>query len=258
MEHMEQANRIEVIDQDGWRKEFVLEKRIIYIGSDSRNDIVLDHFRGSGVEHRHLQIITPINFSGKVNAVNLSQSPVYLGEASQRVIPPNSALEIGHKEVLRLGDFVLVVRLTAPEEDVDAPVFPAEVPAAPLRERQTSASIGLRLAMAQSSLNIGAPLEGIISIRNQGSYPAVQFQIKVDGFPEECVELGAAPILFPNAEKNIPLRLHHPRSPALPAGSVRISVRASALEAYPGESASVSREIQVEPYYHHSLQLIEE
>lgn len=254
---MEQGNRIEIIDQDGWRKEFLLEKRIIYIGSDARNDIVLDAFRGSGVEPRHLQLIHPLTFSGKVNAVNLSSSSIYLGKTGERMIPPNSAVEISHQETLRVGDFEMVMYLQMQEAEA-APLLPAQEPILQVKGKQNSASIGLRLTMNQSSLYVGSPLEGIISIRNQGSYPAVQFQINVDGFPTDCLEVGTAPLLFPNAEKNIPIRLHHPRGPALPAGQARLTVRASALEAYPGESVSVSREIQVEPYYHHTLQLLED
>jgi hypothetical protein len=186
----------------------------------------------------------------------LGSGPIYLGEAGDRVLPPNSAIEVSHSETLRIGDFVLVFMLQngrgeeTPETYVYEPIVQA-------RGGTASASIGLRLSLNQSTLRVGAPLEGVITVRNQGSAPGVQFQLAVDGFPRECLEIGAAPILFPNAEKNIPLRLHHPRSPAVPAGPLRFTIRASALEAYPSESVNVAREIQVEPYYHHAVQLSE-
>jgi hypothetical protein len=100
-------------------------------------------------------------------------------------------------------------------------------------------------------------LDGAIMVRNQGTSPGVQFKIAVEGFPKEYYELGPAPILFPNAEKNVPFKLIHPQGPTLPAGPLRITVRATAVDAYPGENVSVSREIHVEPYLHHELELLE-
>ena len=39
---MAQESRIEVINKFGWRKDFVVDKPIIQIGRDARNDLVLD------------------------------------------------------------------------------------------------------------------------------------------------------------------------------------------------------------------------
>jgi hypothetical protein len=253
---MEPVNRIEIIDSEGWRKEFEIGKRIIYIGSDPRNDIVLSSFRGSGVEKRHIQIITPQAPSFAITAVNLSTTPVPFGDEGQHTLQPNSAVEFSNNETAQLGDFVLLFRLQNFQSDSHAPVSPAE-PASSIRGKQTSASIGLKLTMHSASLRPGTPLDSVITVRNQGSAQGVQFQISIDGYPKEFYEIGAAPILFPGAEKNVSLRFHHPCSPILPAGPVRVTVHASALEAYPGENVSVSREIQVEPFYHHQLQVIE-
>jgi hypothetical protein len=251
---MEQGYRIEIADSEGWRKEFILQKRIIYIGSDPRNDIVLSPARGSGVEHRHLQLITPQQPGGGVTAVNLSSTVISMGEAGERNIPPNSAVEITGRETMHLGSFILLFNLLPVRLD-DAPVqaVPSVDDAPFVREEAPS----IRLALNAAYLRPGMPLDGSITIRNQGRAPAVQFQISVDGFPRELCEIGTPPILFPNAEKTIPLRLNHPSGPAVPAGPVRITIRASSLESYPGESISVSREIQVEPYFHHTLLLSE-
>lgn len=253
---MEQRNRIEISDSEGWRKEFILQKRIVYIGSDPRNDIVLNSARGSGVEHRHLQLITPEQPGAPVTAVNLSSTVIPLGEAGERNIPSNSAVEISGRETMHLGSFTLLFNLQPVrfEEAALLAALPAEDAPSVTQE---APSIGLRLALNAAYLRPGMPLDGSITIRNQGRAPAVQFQISVDGFPRELCEIGTPPILFPNAEKTIHLRLNHPCGPAVPAGPVRITIRASSLESYPGESISVSREIQVEPYFHHTLLLSE-
>jgi hypothetical protein len=155
-----------------------------------------------------------------------------------------------------VGDFILLFHLqTSQAESLD--FLPSVEAGAPIKNKQSSASIGIRLTFNSTHLRPDAPLDGTITVRNQGQAQGVQFQIDIEGIPSEYFEVGPAPILFPNAEKNVPLRLIHPRSPGLPAGPVRITIRASAVDAYPGENVSVSREIQVEPYYHHVLELIE-
>jgi hypothetical protein len=254
---MELGNRIEIADSEGWRKEFVLSKRIVYIGSDARNDIVLSPARGSGVEHRHLQLITPQVQGGAITAVNLSTTVISLGEEGNRSIPPNSAIEITGREVMHLGGFTLLFSLAPARFEDASPPTSLTVEDDPQTTPQQAPSIGLRLALNTAHLRPGVPLDGSITIRNQGRAPAVQFQISVDGFPRELCEIGTPPILFPNAEKTIPLRLNHPSGPAVPAGPIRITIRAASLESYPGESVSVSREILVEPYFHHALKISE-
>jgi hypothetical protein len=54
---MSQFSKLEVIDKDGWRNEFRLEKTIVHIGSDPRNDIVLERGRGGNVAPLHAQLI---------------------------------------------------------------------------------------------------------------------------------------------------------------------------------------------------------
>ena len=77
----------------------------------------------------------------------------------------------------------------------------------------------------------------------------------VDGLDPACLEIGPGPLLFPNAEKEVPFRVHHPRSPKPPAGDYRLRIRATAPAAYPGESAIVTQMIHVLPYYSHRVRV---
>ena len=45
---MTQRGTVEVIDKGGWSRSFPLNKNIIHIGSDARNDIVIETWHGSG------------------------------------------------------------------------------------------------------------------------------------------------------------------------------------------------------------------
>ena len=109
---MDSGNRIEISDKEGWRREFTLDKRLIYIGSDGRNDIVLSPARGSGVSPRHLQLIATPGASRMINAVNLSATSIPLGDSESRILEPNSAMEVADGESFHLGEFTLTIHLS--------------------------------------------------------------------------------------------------------------------------------------------------
>ena len=117
-------------------------------------------------------------------------------------------------------------------------------------------AIWLRFSLPSPVLRPEHPLEGIVSVRNLGNQPGVQFKLEVDGWEPDCYQIGPGPILFPNVEKGVFLQIEHPRGPTPPAGRHQIRIRATAPETYPGEIATVIREIEVLPYYHHVLRLL--
>jgi hypothetical protein len=63
-------------------------------------------------------------------------------------------------------------------------------------------------------------------------------------------------VLFPGAERSVTFKVRHPRKPQPPAGEHKFSIRATAPDAYPGESAVVSQTVQILPFYHHTLRLV--
>jgi hypothetical protein len=255
--------QVEVVDRDGWRKVFPLEKHIVHIGSDPRNDIVLDSQRGAGVAARHLQLIAlPANPPG-YRLVNLGDGDILLGE-SGGVVAPRSATDIADGTALRVGDFTLhfccgegapVGEAAAAGEAAAVGVGDARPPGATGAEA-SSQMIGLRLVLPQTHLKPGQPIDGAVVVRNLGDQPGVQFKLAVEGLHPDCYEIGTGPLLFPNAEKETFFHLSHPRSPCMSAGDHRFSIRATAPGAYPGESALISQTIHMAPFYHHSLRLV--
>lgn len=254
---------VEITDKEGWRKDFALSKSLVHIGSDPRNDVVLETWRGGGVSQRHLQLIAAPGQEQRYRAVNLGDSDVRLEGSGGRLLKPRSAVEIGDGERVRLGDFLLVFRLGGPvaapaarpaptREAVAAGVAPA--PARPSVEVASSV-IGLTLSMPHTTLSPERPLDGSVSIQNLGDGPGVQFKLELTGLDADCYEIGPGPILFPGVAKDVRLRLHHPRGPGLPAGPHQIRIRATADE-YPGEVVSVVQEIQIQPFYSHDLHLV--
>jgi hypothetical protein len=268
---MSDKGMVTITDGEGWRKTFPLQSQLIHIGSDAANDIVLDPGRGSGVAPRHLQLLALP--TGAYRAVNLSGSDIILGESGDQTFAPRSILDVGHGASLRLGDFLLAFGLegeAVPElrqEPVRSPpVRPAPPRPVPLADgdgrtssvEETGEAIGLRLVLPEPVLRPDRPLEGQVSVRNLGREPGVQFKLEVQGLEPDCYDIGPGPILFPNVQKSVFLRLQHPRRPSPPAGPLEIRIRASAPDFYPGGSVSVSQEIEVLPYLAHSMTLVPE
>jgi hypothetical protein len=282
---MNAGSSVEITDRDGWCRIFPLEKPLIHIGSDPRSDIVLQSGRGGGVAARHLQLITIPGHGYR--AINLGEENVLLGESGDKALAPHSVIDIADGECFRLGEFRLTFRLggalgtadeaagvvprprpvaaarpvaAVPAARAPAPAAPRPVPRAQTSEtietERVSAAIGLKLSLPQAALDPECPLEGVVTVRNLGREPGVQFRLEVHGLDADCYEIGPGPILFPDVEKAVYLRLYHPRRPGLTAGRHEIRISAAAPEAYPGESVTVTRQIEVLPYYKHVLSLV--
>ena len=241
---MSSTGAVDIIDRDGWRKTFPLpEKALIYIGSDPGNDIFLDRSRGGGVAPRHLQLIALQEAEG-YRLVNLADSPVVLQDREERELGPASYAQITGEQMVGLGDFVLVFQMK---------------PVLAVKEQQSEV-IGLDFSLAGKQLAFDRPLGGVITLSNLGDRSEVQFNIEIEGFDPEFFEftesaIEPGPILFPQAERRFPLRLHHPQLPWPPAGEHRIVVRATAPGAYPGQVSIVSKAIEIRPFYRHTLRL---
>lgn len=277
--------RIRVTDREGWRREFPVTKRLIYIGSDPRNDVVLEASRGTGVAPRHLQIVFAQGDPPKCRVINLGSTDVLFASRSDGregaaaaeggVLSPRSALDVDDGDGLTVGDFRLALEIAPPgswaveealggvpvgepvgaQARADAPVAVQQDRGAEISDR-SSEVIGLKLYLRQTVLSPGRPVEGMITVHNMGDQPGVQFRLELEGLEQDCYEVGPAPILFPNAAKDVPLRLHHPQKPDPPAGKRRISIRALAPDAYPGQSAVVSQVLDIAPYYSHRLRFV--
>jgi hypothetical protein len=94
-----------------------------------------------------------------------------------------------------------------------------------------------------------------VTVRNLGNKAGVQFRLEVEGLETGAYEIGPAPVLFPNAQKEVFLRLTHPRKPLPGVGVQRIAVHATAPVAYPGERAMVAQSIRLMPYLHHAVRI---
>jgi hypothetical protein len=237
---MAQENRVEVINRMGWRKDFVLDKPIIQIGCDARNDIVLDDGTQSSVAARHAQLLpSSVNQSG-LRLINLSDQPIaLLGPeegvlAAAATIAPRTSGEIASGDRVRIGEFTLIFH----------------------GGEQRSEVVKLSVETNGKTLAPDRPLTGNLTIHHVGNKAAVQFKIELEGLPPDAYEIGPGPVLFPNAEKQVGFTLNHSNGAYPPAGTQRITFHVSAPDAYPGERASVTHEIEVAPVYRHKMRVV--
>lgn len=232
-------NQVQITDREGWTKVISLEKTILHIGADPYNDLVLDRARGGGVASRHAQLIfTP---GAGYQMVNLGDTPIITGPADYDTLPPHSSMQILNGKDVTIGDFILVFHL---EGGLSGGLGP-----------QQSQAIGLRLSLPRDFLIPDKPLEGAITVTNLGEKPGVQFKIEVEGIHPDTYDIGAAPVLFPNVSKAVPIRFRHQGRNAPQAGEYHLQIYASAQEAYPGEIATVTQTLHVAPFYDHAIRI---
>jgi hypothetical protein len=247
---------VEVIDKGGWRKVFPLNKNILYIGTDLRNDIAIEPTRGSGLAPRHMQLVPSPTSSLGYRLINMGPIEILLGQNGERSLPPRSALDIADGDMVRLGDFTFLFHGAANGAGDGSPaVTVGATAAAGAAAARKGNPIGLNVMLSHTQLTPEQTIEGAISIKNLGDKTGVQFKIEIDGFESESYDVGPAPILFPDVEKKVPFRLRHPLRATPPAGDRRLTIRVTAPAAYPGEVATASQVIRVAPYIKHSLSL---
>lgn len=246
---MSQDSTLEVINKEGWRKEYPLQKNIVYIGSASTNDITLESLHGAGVAPMHVQLIASGNGKVGYKLINLSDSAISLGTAGDSALPPRGVLDMTDGQMFVLGDFTLVFRGNGrPQPDSGSrPAVAAYGDGSP--------HIGLTLSMPYTRLAPHQSIEGMVTVTNQGEKTGVGFDLQLEGLDPDCFDIAPGPLLSSGAQKNVVFRVHHRGIKPL-AGDWQITIRATAPKGYPGEQAVVSQVIQVLPFYRHRIQLL--
>lgn len=238
---MSDDRKLEVIDPNGWRKEYPLEKTVIFIGSDPTSDIQLKVDPGAGIAARHLQLIAVPDVGYRL--VNLGESGVLVGAAGDREITPRASAELTEGEQIKIGEFILILR---------GEIWSSGGAAGPTSR---SKNIGLSLTLPKSELAPHETMEGIITVFNLGDFSGAQFDLDLEGLETDCFELEPGPLLSSGADKEAMFRLYHLGHKPL-AGDVNLTIRVVAPKAYPAEQISVARRIRVLPYYSYQLALL--
>jgi len=240
---MNRQIKINVSDRDGWQKEYPFQKNIVHIGSGPRSDLVLEPGRGAGVAHLHAQLIVSASDSG-CQLVNLGDTDIFIavGPSDEQALPPRSVTSLVNGTVFRIGDFTLTFYGDESGDIYDSSSRPSE-------------HIGLDISLPQTRLAANQSLDGVITVSNLGDQTGVQFALELEGLKDDCYSMEPGPLLSAGADRDVSFHIHHRGSKPL-AGDRRITIRAAAPQAYPGEQATVSRVVQVLPFYRHKLHLV--
>ena len=227
------GSRLEVVNKEGWRKEYLLQRTLIYAGSQPGSDVYLP---APEVAPRHIQFVpSPVNRAG-YRLINFSAAPLALRESggAARLVPPRGTAELSDGDAVELAGYSMVFHSGAMQ----------------------SASIQARVELASTRLELDRQIEGTLYIRNSGDKAGVQFEIQTQGFDQRFVQVDSGPVLFPGVEKSIAFRIAHPRQPTPPAGDHTLTLVVTAPGVYPGESAMVSATFTVAPFFAHSIRFI--
>jgi len=237
---MLRKNRLEVIDPDGWQKDFMIEQAIVYIGTAEDNDLILQGGEGRGVSPHHLHLIPSATNSQEARLINLGETEVtiypYKDESLKvQTLQPRDSVDIQDGDRVQVGDFALIFAGAA-----------------------SATNMKLGISLPDTPLTLENPLRGVATIHHMGDKTGVRFLLNIEGLPPDCWEIEPGAALFPNAERQVPFRLLHPRKPYPPAGDHRILFHVTAPEVYAGEVVSVEQDIYIAPFYQHTLRILDD
>jgi hypothetical protein len=230
---MKRGYWLEVISRDGWAKRYPLERKLTYVGSDPRSDILLENSPGAADTAGQVQLVA--NRSG-YTLINLSEQNLLLRKTGQSSLLPQAMVSLVVGAGFNLGQFTLVLRQESdPQIDTIATT--------------ENEQLRLSLNLFKHELAPQQSLHGYVTVCNLGEKSGVKIDLELEGLTPECYHLESGPILSSGAEENVQLRIyHHGNQP--PAGSTLIRVRAMAPRAYPQSPAvTVSQPREVRPFY---------
>lgn len=214
---MIQTGSLEVNDQTGWRRVYLLDKATISLGSHKNNDIILPEDRGPGVAEFHAQLIVNPGDETLYQLVNYTDQVIAYGTAGglTNSIAPRSAAPLADKNVFSLGGYTLKLHTTG------------QLTSRPTGE-DDQPSLALSLHLPENRLKPGSILNGHVGICNLGDRSGVKFELAVESeqLTDECFTLEPGPLLAAGAEGQLTLRLFH-RGQLPPAGDCHVILRAT-------------------------------
>lgn len=226
--------RIEVINPEGWKREFPLRRSILYVGSAAGSDILLPV---AEIAPRHLQFVPSTSNRMGYRMINLGGASVVVrgaGSSDPREVASRASTELNDGDRIEVGGYTIAFY----SGDMSSQV------------------IQLRLEAPIARVELDKPLEGALYIRNGGDRAGVQFLVEVQGIDNRFVQIESGPVLFPDGEKRVAFRISHPHASSPAAGDQPINFVVTAPEGYPGETAVASLVVSIAPYFAHKVRLI--
>lgn len=232
--------KLAATDPDGWQKEYILSKPLVYAGSGPADDIRLNHPQ---VSPRQIQIMQ-LQPSG-ARVVNLGAAEITVGRGQPAFAGGGAASNGGASS----GGAVTMVgpRKSADIDDGDwLDIFGFRL--VYHGSERVSNNFQVRMDLSSTTIAPDRPLDGAVVINHIGDIAGVQFKIDLQGYDPQWTQVDPGPLLFPGVERSVSFRLAHTKGPLPPAGSLTITAVVTAPAEYPGDIVAVRRAITVAPY----------
>jgi len=222
-----------IIQANGWTKLFEPIKAISLVGSADYVDISLP-----SIAPIQLQLLINNQFPTGCRIVSVSGKTLIQNQSQATVLEPYAIYDLGEGDEILIGQVKIVA-------DTGQDQF------------QKSSNIKAQVKFSDKVLYPGIDLTGVLKILNAGTKDACQFDVTVDGIPDDCYKLDPIPMLHPGGQEEIAFNLFH-RKTKPPAGELDITLTITAPKSYPGEEFKLKHRLLIAPDYSQSLEIVDD
>jgi hypothetical protein len=228
---------LKITERDGWGKVFPLDKSVIKIGSGPYCDVQLT---SADIAPLHLQVFYSTELPTSCRVVNLASPVEYRHRTETERIDSLTTTDLHNGCRIRLGDYTIGFSLPLSGEVEEQP-----------------RSIAANLHFSSQVLRPGAPIEGLLTVKNLGSEKTCQFQVALSGLPSDCYLIDPIPLIYPSAQEEVRVQLFH-KTTYPPAGRTQILLTVTAPVSYPGEVLVIEQEIDIAPVFDLQLEVFDD
>ncbi len=226
--------KIKLIDNENWEKTAVINKSIIRVGSSESCNVVLTD---PGIMPVHFQLMPVPDDPEHVRVQSISGITQILRDNQKLVLkPPESQKLISGDQVL-VGGYRLEIQMSSEI------VYCAE-----------TRHISVQLHLSGEKLIPHIPIVGHLELKNKDDQNSIQFDIKFENLPDDCIVSEPAPHLYPNGTGMISFTIYHKGQYPEP-GPHKIFVRIGSSDQFPEDMVTFQPEIYVMPYTENIIKL---
>lgn len=172
-----------------WAKTFEIEKPVIRIGSGSSADI---RIQDDAVLPLHLQFFVGVN-SATMRAFDDSVEINRLGR--QLICEEAEPYEVFEDDIILMGDYKIN--------------FQTEMA---MSAMQSNSMISAVLSLSRKALSPEEPIIGKMTVSNLSTEESGQLRMRIEGLPEDCIEIDPMPYLHPGSVGSVGFLIHHRKS----------------------------------------------
>jgi hypothetical protein len=227
---------VKIVEANGWAKVLPVDRAITRVGSASANDILLPD---SQIAPFQLQILSAPELPSNCRMVNLKGELLLRRSGTESIISAFQTIDIFDSDEVILNDYRLIFSL---------PLVSASA--------QKSRSIEASLIFPEAVLRSDSTLVGGLKVKNAGDQQGVQFQVSLEGLPDDCYQIDPIPWMYPGAEEEVQVRIFH-RTFSPTAGYHDLLLTVIAPADYPGEELNIRQRLHVAPVLKQELIILD-